>query len=116
MNKVFAQKMKESLLAQKRDLTIKCTQAVDIDIDGDETDEIQAYMILDLVNQLSTRDSLKLKRIDNALKRIEEHTYGLCQDCGDHIPDARLLANPYFLTCVSCAEDREREEKHRKRS
>lgn len=116
MNKTFLQKMKENLLTQKRDLAIKCTQSVDIDTDGDETDGIQANMILDVANQLNTRDSAKLKRIDSALQRIAEHTYGLCQDCGDKIPDARLLANPYFLTCVHCAEEREREDKNRKRS
>src|SRR5574339_648885 len=115
MNKSFLTKMKENLLTQKRDLTIKFTQSVDIDTEGDEIDAIQGNLILDLANQLSSRDSAKLKRIDSALQRIEERTYGLCQDCGEKIPDARLLANPYFLTCVSCAEGREREDKHRKR-
>jgi DnaK suppressor protein len=114
MNKTFLQKMKESLLKQKRDLVIRFTQAVDIDTDGDETDGIQANMILDVANQLTSRDAGKLRRIDSALQRIEDHTYGLCQDCGEKIPDARLLANPYFLTCVSCAEEREREEKNKR--
>lgn len=113
MNKVFTQKMKESLLAQKQILEAKSNQTVDIDVDGDEIDEIQGTLILDLASQLNNRDLAKLNLIDSALKRIEDQTYGLCQDCDNKIPEARLLANPYFLTCVSCAEDREREEKHK---
>lgn len=112
MNKVFAQKMKDVLLAQKQSLEAKSNQTVDIDVDGDEIDEIQGTLILDLASQLGARDAAKLGLIDSALKRIEDHTYGLCQDCECNIPEARLLANPYFLTCVSCAEDREREEKN----
>ena len=113
MKKVFIQKMKENLLTQKQFLEAKSTQTVDIDVDGDEIDEIQGSLILDLATQLNTRDVAKLNLIDNALKRIEDQTYGLCQDCENKIPEARLLVNPYFLTCVSCAEEREREEKSR---
>jgi DnaK suppressor protein len=114
INKVFLQKMKETLLSQKRELIIKSTRAVDIDTDGDETDEIQGNMLIELMNQLSTRDSSKLSQIEDALQRIEDSTYGLCQDCEDPIPNKRLLANPYFLTCVTCAEEREMEEKQRR--
>lgn len=113
MKKVFIQKMKENLLAQKQVLEAKSTQTVDIDVDGDEIDEIQGSLILDLATQLNTRNLAKLNLVDNALQRIEDQTYGLCQDCETKIPEARLLVNPYFLTCVSCAEEREREEKNR---
>lgn len=113
MNKVFAQKMKENLLVQKQTLEAKSSQTVDIDVDGDEIDEIQGSLILDLATQLNTRDLAKLRLVESALQRIEDQTYGLCQDCENKIPEARLLANPHFLTCVSCAEEREREDKIR---
>ena len=116
MNKVFLQKMKENLLSQKKGLANRSSQSVDIDTDGDETDEIQANMILEVVNQLSSRDNFRITRINDALKRIESKTYGICEDCGENIPEKRLTANPHFLTCVGCAEDRELEEKQRKRS
>lgn len=115
MNKTFLQKMKNLLLEQKQELVKQVTQQVDVDTDGDETDEIQANILIDLNNQLSTRNSAKLNQIEAALKRIEDKTYGLCQDCEDPIPEKRLLSNPYFQTCVSCAEEREAEEKQRKR-
>lgn len=116
MNKVFLQKMKESLLLQKKDITIRFSQPIDIDTEGDETDEIQGNMILEVANQLSSRDSLKIIRINDALQRIESSTYGICEDCEEDIPEKRLLVNPYCLTCIVCAEERELEEKQRKRS
>lgn len=94
---------------------MKFEQPVDIDTSGDETDEIQGNMLLELVNQLSSRDNFKITRINDALQKIENNTYGLCEDCGENIPEKRLLANPHFLTCIFCAEDRELEDKQRKR-
>jgi DnaK suppressor protein len=115
MNKTFLQKMKNLLLEQRQELVKQVTKQVDVDTEGDETDEIQANILIDLNNQLSTRNSAKLNQIESALRRIEEKTYGLCQDCEDPIPEKRLLSNPYFQTCVSCAEEREAEEKQRKK-
>lgn len=108
--------MKENLLSQKQNITVRITNSIDIDTEGDETDEIQGNMILEVVNQLSSRDSFKITRINDALRKIENRTYGLCEDCGENIPEKRLVANPHFLTCVSCAEEREIEEKQRKRA
>ena len=116
MNKKFLGKMKESLLLQKKDIIEKSVKHVDIDTDGDETDEIQANVILELESQLNARNSIKLYEINNALKKIDDCTYGLCLDCEESISEKRLLINPYFLTCISCAELREIEEKQRKRS
>lgn len=115
MNKQFIDNMKQLLSFQKNELIIKCSQSQDVDMSGDETDEIQANMLLAISSQLSSRDSNKIKLIDSALLRINDNTYGYCQDCGDDIPEARLIANPHFLTCVCCAEDRERSERNRKR-
>ena len=115
ISEAFLKKMKENLLLQKKELIDRTDHNINVDTDGDETDEIQAHMLLELAAQLNTRNSAKLSQIDDALKRISEHTYGYCQDCEDPIPNKRLLANPYFLTCVNCAEERETEEKQKKR-
>src|SRR5512135_116358 len=115
MNKSFLQKMKSLLLEQKNELLKKTEQEVDVDTEGDEIDEIQANQLIEMNNQLNTRNNAKLLQIDAALKRIEEKTYGICQDCEEAIPEKRLLMNPYFQTCVSCAEEREEEERQRKR-
>jgi DnaK suppressor protein len=115
-SKIFIRKMKESLLNQKKDLYLLALKSEDIDMDGDETDEIQGNMIIEMCNQLSSRNNDKMSRIDSALKRIEDNSYGVCNECGEEIPEKRLLLNPYFLTCVCCAEELELAEKQRKRS
>lgn len=116
MNKAFLTRMRDSLLAQKKEILSQVQQRErEIDMDGDETDVIQGNMLAEMNNRLGTRTAAKLKQIDDALLKIEKQTYGICQDCEEPIAEKRLLHNPHFLTCVSCAEDREAEEKQRKR-
>lgn len=107
--------MKDSLVTQKKELLTKANKLPDIDMDGDEADEVQANLLIELANQLSTRDFNKISLINGALKRIENGTYNSCEECGDHIPEKRLMINPHFLTCVFCAEEREAEEKQRRK-
>lgn len=49
-----------------------------------------------------------LDQIELALERIEEGTYGICEECGCQIPRVRLHAVPYATMCVKCAEKFER--------
>jgi RNA polymerase-binding protein DksA len=46
----------------------------------------------------------EIAEIDEAVKRWEAGTYGVCVDCGRGIPIARLRARPFATRCVSCAE------------
>ena len=48
-----------------------------------------------------------LQMIENCLERIEEGTYGQCEECGVKIPKARLNAIPYATLCVRCASQQE---------
>jgi len=48
-----------------------------------------------------------LDQIDGALKRIEDGTFGLCEECGMKIPKSRLEAIPYAALCVQCASQKE---------
>ena len=49
-----------------------------------------------------------LQAIEHALERIEEGTYGVCDECGGKIAKARINAIPFVLVCVKCAELLER--------
>lgn len=49
----------------------------------------------------------KLTRMDEALARLEEGRYGICEDCGVEIDEARLAVAPYAPCCVSCQTRRE---------
>ena len=48
-----------------------------------------------------------LHKIDLALRRLDEGTYGQCFECGDQIAEARLRALPFAVRCRDCEEARE---------
>jgi len=78
-----------------------------IDSDGDEADEIQANTIVEIDSALAARSSVKLEKIKLALDKIDSDEYGLCEDCGEEIPEKRLDFNAFVPTCVKCQEQRE---------
>jgi RNA polymerase-binding transcription factor len=111
MKRTILKRIKENLLAQRLELRCK-THQLDIDLEGDETDEIQGRLIANVVSQLSSRDRERLQMIENALAKIANKTFGICEECEEPISEKRLETNPYFAICISCAEDKEREAKH----
>jgi len=54
-----------------------------------------------------TRHKAKLVAVEEALARIEDGNYGICEDCGEEIPIGRLNALPFALRCVDCQERHE---------
>jgi DnaK suppressor protein len=56
---------------------------------------------------LMESDAGTLGKIEAALERIEEGTYGQCEECGAKIPKTRLNAIPYATMCVKCASEYE---------
>ena len=57
-----------------------------------------------------------LVRIDEALSRIDDGRYGLCESCGAEISEARLSAMPVALRCTHCEERKEDAEERRRRN
>jgi len=49
----------------------------------------------------------ELTRMDEALGKLAAGRYGICEDCGEDIPDERLQVAPYAPCCISCQERRE---------
>ncbi len=72
--------------------------------------EEQAVMLQndDVLGALDREGHEQIGRIREALARMEAGTYGRCVDCGAEIAEARLEALPYALTCIACAQRRER--------
>jgi len=54
-----------------------------------------------------TRHRSQLRVIEEALRKINEGTYGICDDCGEKIPAGRLNVMPFALRCVDCQERHE---------
>jgi DnaK suppressor protein len=76
----------------------------------DDVDFTSCEMETEMRMRLRNREALFLKKIDEALARISEGTFGECGDCGDDIDLKRLEARPTATLCVHCKEEQERAE------
>ena len=87
---------------QELDLTSTSGDSVDI-----------ASMEINQANlqKIGKRETYLLKKIDLALKKIEEGTYGECEMCGEPIANGRLLARPVAQLCIDCKTEQENEER-----
>jgi DnaK suppressor protein len=105
---------KEKILAQINNLSEDTLSASQRDSSGDlsgysmhmadvGTDNFQRELALGLVSN----EQQVLYRIEEALKRIDDGTYGKCEECGGRIKDARLKALPFATMCISCKEKEE---------
>lgn len=66
------------------------------------------------LKQLSTHRENLLK-IDEALRKLKEGTYGKCEDCGEEISEKRLKVIPFAIYCIDCKEKREQLEELEKK-
>jgi RNA polymerase-binding transcription factor len=73
--------------------------------DSMETSHALAQEDLDLA--LLQLKSETLEKIENALVRLDERTYGYCFECGEEIARQRLASLPFALRCTRCEEGRE---------
>ena len=73
----------------------------------DEGDSSEVDIQEDIEFALIQMKAETLNKIDAALRRLEEGTYGVCFECGDEIAEARLRALPFAVRCKDCEEARE---------
>lgn len=60
--------------------------------------------------RLKSREALYLKKINEAIRRISEGSFGECEECGDDIEMRRLEVRPTATHCLGCKEEQERRE------
>lgn len=77
---------------------------------SDETDLATSLIQQQLNCAIRDREYVKLRKIDAALDRISEGTYGHCEECEEEINQKRLDNQPWAELCIQHAEDKEREE------
>ena len=77
---------------------------------GDEGDRADSERTQEVSVLLSVRDKEKLLAIDEALDKIQDGTYGVCEECGEEIGARRLKAMPLAKLCVSCQSRLEKEQ------
>jgi DnaK suppressor protein len=108
--------MKEILLEEKRklwnELRMELFPVQDkLNSQFDNPQDIGDQGMLDLLADtgLAVSDILrdKLSRMDAAERKLEEGSYGICEDCGVEIAEERLRVQPYAIRCVPCQEKSE---------
>ena len=75
---------------------------------ADPSDMASGGMESDLALGLMANEAAMLEKIDAAIKRIDEDTYGVCFECDKAIPKKRLEFLPFALRCLECEGNRER--------
>ena len=122
MRKTFLKKAKETLQEMRAQLLRNVQSELQ---EGREQSKDEGMDTYDLASDardreisliLTDRDRDKLLAIDDALARVEDGTYGLCESCESDIAEGRLEALPFTRLCINCQAEREKEAKTMKRS
>jgi DnaK suppressor protein len=107
-----------ALLETKRKAVLenaKKTLTEDMTLDpndlADEMDLASSEYLQSFEFRLRGREKTYLKKVDLALKKIDEGTFGICEECEEPISRKRLEARPETALCIRCKEDQERDEK-----
>lgn len=61
--------------------------------------------------RIRDRERKLIGKIKEALERIEDGTFGICEECGEDISEERLKARPVTTLCIDCKKKQEKDEK-----
>src|SRR5205809_6547202 len=120
MRKTFLKKAREALQEMRAQLLRNVQEELH---EGREQNKDEGMDTYDLASDardreidviLTDRDRDKLQAIDDALARIDDGTYGVCESCESDIAETRLEALPYTRLCINCQAGPEKEGKTKK--
>jgi DnaK suppressor protein len=108
----------QELLEEKRKVVLERARqmlsegmVVDANDLPDEMDLASSEYIQSGECRLRGREKSLLSKLDLALKKIDDGTFGICEICEEPIGKKRLEARPETSLCIKCKEDQEREER-----
>jgi DnaK suppressor protein len=81
-----------------------------VEVYADPADRATAESDRAFTLRLRDRERKLIKKIQQALTRIEEGEFGICVECGDEIGTARLKARPMTTLCINCKSKQEEDE------
>jgi RNA polymerase-binding transcription factor len=117
LNKKELKKFQDQLQDKKKELLDRARQmlsegmALDTNDLPDEMDLASSEYIQSFEFRLRGREKSLLAKLDLALKKIDDNTFGICETCEEPIGKKRLEARPETSLCIKCKEDQEREER-----
>jgi len=110
-------RFRDVLLAKKKEIlrnaqkTLNQDMALDADDLPDEMDLASSEYLQAFTFRLRGREKVFLQKIDHALEKISNGSFGVCEECDDPISIKRLEARLETTLCIRCKEDQERLEK-----
>ena len=110
MKKRDLERFKKLLLEQRKQLQGNQKRALsgDIHVDPDDfPDEIDTAN-LQFTGRLREREQGLLAKVDSALMKIEQGSFGECTNCGEDIGVKRLKARPVAELCIECKSEQEK--------
>ncbi len=115
MNKTVVKRFKRVFESQRHailynDKVLREDFAVNTDDRYDEIDQATSDAEQAMRMRLRSRERLYLRKIEEALNRIDLGIFGECDCCGEDIEVRRLEARPTATLCVGCKEDEEKKE------
>jgi len=110
--------IKEILERKEAELVqvLRRRDGIEIEKSADQIDEIQYASERDLAIRNVDRESILLRAVKAALRRIDEGGFGTCVDCESPISPKRLAAVPWALRCIGCQEAADRDGRERSES
>jgi DnaK suppressor protein len=116
MEKERLEYFKDLLTKRKEGLITEASKTI-VDMSDDEetfpdpTDRASLETDRNFLLRIRDRERKLILKIDEALERIEDGTFGICELCGDDISEERLQARPVTTLCIDCKTDSEEKEK-----
>ncbi len=113
MRKREIQKIRKELEAEKLDIldAVKRLKEKEEsylnDEVGDDLDKAAGNSQRELLFYISDHDHQRLDAIEDALQKIDEDRFGVCETCGKKISNNRLIAIPYARLCMKCKPEAE---------
>ncbi len=109
------QEIRKRLLEERQRLLKEAEAALNSlpeeEVYADMGDQAQSDLDKNFLLRLKTREQKLLKKIELALEKIENGTYGICEVCGCEIGIKRLEARPVTTMCIDCKTEQEEEER-----
>ena len=102
---------RKAVLERAREMLAVENMALDTNDLPDEMDLASSEYLQSFEFRLRGREKSLLSKLDLALKKIDDGSFGICEICEEQIGKKRLEARPETTLCIKCKEDQEREER-----
>lgn len=107
------EKFRQRLLAKRRELLngVRGSNVKSLESTGEEiqdiADQASSAYTKEFLLSIGDTERRMLRQVDEALYKIRQAKYGLCEGCGEMIGERRLEALPFARLCIACQEEEE---------